>query len=59
MIHRGPIPTPIHGAQCVIKRLIATDRRRRRRGDEEGSIRGEVGTGVGRDSEGGVVCRDE
>ena len=54
MIHRSPIPAPIHGAQRITKRLVATDRRRRRRGDEE---RGGARV-VGRDGEGGIVCRD-
>lgn len=53
MIHRGPISAPIHGAQRVIERFVASHHRRRRRGYEErGGGRG------GWDSEGGVVCRD-
>ena len=54
MIHRGPIPAPIHGAQRITERLVATDRRRRRRGDEEWG-----GCSAGWDGEGRVVCRDE
>jgi hypothetical protein len=54
MIHRGPIPAPIHGAQRITERLVTTDRRRRRRGDEERGRRG-----VRWDGKRGVVCRDE
>ena len=53
MIHRSPIPAPIHGAQCIIECLVATDHRRRRGNEERGSH-----GGVGSLSEGGVVCRD-
>ena len=62
MVHRGPIPAPVHGTQRIIERLVAADHHRRRRGDKERNSRSGSGTrvhvGGERNGERGVVRRD-
>ena len=57
VIHRSPIPAPIHGAQRVLERLVAADHCRRRRGDKERRWSRRCGRrGGGCTSERGIVC---
>jgi hypothetical protein len=60
MIHRGPIPAPVHGVQRVIERFVAARHCRRRRRGERWGVRERVGRCrcVGRDAEGGIMRRD-
>ena len=58
-MHHGPIPGPIHDAQCIIECPVKSNRRHQRKGDEKWGGRSGTDVGNRRHGEGGVVCRNE